>query len=88
MSTDIEMLNEHAKDMRFLVYCLIVVMLIPLGFLSIITISDDLSPGDAEEVIEDEEPVDDEGTIEDTETEDTQADAETSWIVLDIESFA
>lgn len=84
MSTDIERLDENAKDMKFLIYCLIVVMLIPLGFLVIIAVSDTLSPGESDEAHTQSEAVEED---EATEAE-TEADAETGWIVLDIDTFA
>lgn len=90
MTSDVERLEENAQDMKFLIYCLLVVILLPLGFLSIITYSDKLSPGDYENRAVDEEPV--EGTpVEQLEEEvDVEEDAQfqVGWLLIDIDTFA
>ncbi|MCI0710698.1 MAG: hypothetical protein L0154_11105 [Chloroflexi bacterium] len=86
MTSDVERLDENAQDMKFLIYCLLVVMLLPLGFLSIITYSDKLSPGDYEEVVE-EEPAPVDELEEEVEAEE-DAPFQVGWTIIDIDTFA
>ena len=90
MTSDVERLEEHAQDMKFLVYCLLIVILIPLGFLSIITYSDKLSPGDYENREVDDEPVG-ETPVDQLEEEieaEEGAQFQVGWTVIDIDTFA